>query len=118
MGYRSNIVIAIRKEILAEDLISQVIPPVLKEEPHTVRENTVWWHLQDWKWYSSYSEIQLIERFFQGLSDREPLEIDGEKYAWFAAMRMGENDDDLQTWGEPYEFEIQLVRHLEFPGRE
>ena len=59
---------------------------------------------QDWKWYDSYQEIRDIEAWFNSMDDAE-----------FGAMRMGEDDNDTETWGQPYDFDICLNRYLSCP---
>ena len=122
MGYSSEVVIAVRKEILVEDLISPVIPKALRDEPHKLQGDVVYWHMPSWKWYESYPEIQEIEAFFAMLNEREPINEGADKDGtdtspWFGAIRMGEGDDDIQTWGKPYEFDIQVQRLIDFPCR-
>ncbi len=116
MGYCSEIVIAVRKEILAEDLIHPVIPKELRELSYQVIEDALYWHIPSWKWYSSYPEIQEIEAFFGLLGDREPINPHTKAIPWFGALRMGEDADDIQTWGNPYEFDIRVQRFVDFPG--
>lgn len=122
MGYCSEIVIAVRKEILAEDLIYPVIPKELRELSYQVIGDALYWHIPSWKWYTGYPEIQEIEAFFEMLSEREPikegLDKDGtDTSSWFGALRLGEDSDDSQTWGEPDEFDIRTVRYVDFPCR-
>ena len=122
MGYCSEVVIAVRKEILAEDLIHPVIPKELRELSCQVIGDALYWHLPSWKWYSSYPEIQEIEEFFTMLSEREPINEGADKDStdtspWFGALRMGEDGNDVQTWGDPYEFDIHVQRFVEYPGR-
>ena len=121
MGYCSEIVIAVRKEILAEDLISPVIPSELRNTPYEVTGDVLYWHMPSWKWYSSYPEIQEIEAFFTMLFERESIKDSADKGGtdtcpWFGALRMGEDDNDVQTWGDPYEFDIRVQRFVEYPG--
>ena len=123
MGYCSEIVIAVRKEILAEDLIHPVIPKELRELSYQVDGDVLYWHIPSWKWYTSYPEIQEIEAFFKMLSKREPIKEGADKDGtdtspWFGALRLGEDDNDTQTWGEPGEFDIYHRRYVDFPGRE
>lgn len=122
MGYCSEIVIAVRKEILAEDLIHPVIPKSLRDEKYQIIDDILYWHMPSWKWYSSYPAIQEIEAFFDLLGERGPIKEGTDKDVtdtspWFGAIRMGEGDDDIQTWGDPFEFNISTVRYVNFPGR-
>ena len=103
MGYRSDIVIAVNKEVLARNLIQKEIPECLGEPEH-VTDKAAYWFIEGWKWYSSYHDVQEINAWFDELAHEE-----------FGAMRIGE-DDDTETWGEPYEFDIYLNRSIVYPG--
>jgi hypothetical protein len=104
MGYQSDIVIAIRKSIVAEDLISPCIPAVIKELNSASTDEAVYYFIEGWKWYTSYPEVQEIEAWFESMD-----------YEDFGAMRIGEDDNDTETWGSPYEFEIYLSRSISAP---
>ena len=109
MGYRSNIIIAINKEVRARHLITNEIPACLTNDDSVIKEadertGNLYFKIEDWKWYSTYPEIQAIEKWFESMQEHE-----------FGAMRMGEDDDDTQRWGEPYDFDICLNRYLSCP---
>ena len=120
MGYYSEIVIAVRKEILAEDLIHPVIPKELRELSYQVIGDALYWHIPNWKWYDSYPEIREIETFFAMLNERELIDEGADEDGtdtrpWFGALRLGEDSNDTQTWGKPSEFEICEHRYIDFP---
>lgn len=105
MGYRSDLVIGVKKTVLARDLLSNEIPPVFKKLPRFDTEDAVYWKIKDWKWYTSYPEIQEIEHWFVSVLDSEE----------FGAIRLGEDYEDVQTWGSPWNFEIGVYRHIDSP---
>lgn len=107
MGYRSTIVIGIDKQVLARDLLTKEIPDCLKRESKYIDEDAgiVYWRLEDWKWYPDYKDIQAIEHWFDDI-------LDGEE---FGAMRLGEEQTDIETWGDPYKFGIELNQHIDSP---
>lgn len=109
MGYTSTIVIAVKKEVLARDLIKPEIPSCLKEIGHKINEQigAAYWELDSWKWYSTYAEIQEIEKWFDSM-----------EYEDFGAIRLGEDDNDSQTWGSPYDFDICINRWISHPAQE
>lgn len=109
MGYTSTIVIGVKKEVLARDLIKPEIPNCLKEIGHKINEQigAAYWELDSWKWYSTYDEIQKIEAWFASMDEEE-----------FGAIRIGEDADDYQKWGSPYDFDIYLNRYISFPEQE
>ena len=109
MGYRSDLVIAINKECRMRHLIQPHIPKVLLEDEHIKRDEckrtgALYFRINDWKFYDSYPEVQAIKQWFDTLANEE-----------FGAMRMGEDDDDLERWGEPYDYDINLNRWLSCP---
>lgn len=109
MGYRSDIIIAIKPEVRARHLISSEIPACLMNDNSVVKESHpqtgfFYFRIEGWKWYETYPEIQEIEAWFESMDDSE-----------FGAMRMGEDNDDNQTWGSPYDFDICLNRYLSCP---
>lgn len=104
MGYRSNLIIAVKKEILAQDLIDPLIPAVLKNQEHNDHNGVRYWVIEQWKWYGSYPEIQQIEAFFEKL----PVEQ-------FGAVRIGEELNDVQTWGDPWEMGIEVLQSISCP---
>ena len=112
MGYYSEIVIAVRKEILSEDLVYPVIPKELRNTTHQVIGDAVYWYIPSCKWYESYPEIAEILEFFELLNER------GTRPPWFGAIRVGEDANDVETWGNPYDFDIYTVQYINFPGRE
>jgi hypothetical protein len=104
MGYRSSLVIAVRKEVIAADLINPTIPAIIKELSTASTDRAVYYFIEHWKWYSSYPEVQAIEAWFETLD-----------YEDFGAMRIGEDDNDTETWGSPGDFEIWLSRSIDAP---
>lgn len=116
MGYRSDIAIAVHKNIIARDLIYPIIPKVLKEEPYKDIGEARYWLLSGWKFYDSYQEIQDIHNFFDALDEESIQEPNSTyRYAVYGALRIGENDDDVQTWGDPFEYHIRLNRAISSP---
>lgn len=125
MGYTSDVVIAVHKEVMVKRLIhgKQTPKPLTEATKTFTTEIAQYWVIQGWKWYESYPEIQEINAFID-----EVLEEDDVKYttsgdvSWMispmGAMRMGEDDHDVQEWGDPSEYGIGLSRFIDFPKRE
>lgn len=111
MGYRSNVVIGITKEVMARDLISPEIPVVLKTPSEarmaTAHNGFVYFVIEDWKWYSTYEEVQAIEAWFDSMDELE-----------FGAIRMGEEFGDVQIWGCPSDFDIYSNQWISSPAEE
>lgn len=121
MGYRSNIAIAIHKNIVAEDLINPIIPEALKKEQHLDYGESRYWFLSGWKWYEGYQEVAAIEAFFNYMDEIvDPIKTEGTSFTYspYGALRIGEDRDDVQVWGDPDEYDIFLDRSINtpFPG--
>lgn len=104
MGYRSEIAIAVTPEIFASapDEVKDAFVEVFGE-PSINEADRILWH-SDWmKWYSDDPLVAQIEGWLSELED-------GESYG---LLRLGENDEDVQTDGHPYEFGIRYARKLE-----
>jgi len=109
MGYTSTIVIAVKKEVIARDLIDPQIPKCLKEIEYKINDQigAAYWELDSWKWYHTYQEVQEIERWFDSMEFED-----------FGAIRLGEDDNDSQTWGSPYDFDICINRWISHPAQD
>jgi len=118
MGYRSDIAIAVHKNIFSLDLIHACIPEILKKEPHTQVGDAFYWFLSGWKWYEGYAEIQAIESFFNYMDAQvDPIKINNGDFTYspYGALRIGADDDDVQSWGDPNEYQIYLQRSIDSP---
>lgn len=109
MGYTSTIVIAVKKEVIARDLIDPKIPACLKEIEYKANDQigAVYWELDSWKWYSTYQEVQEIEAWFNSMEFED-----------FGAIRLGEDDNDSQAWGSPYDFDMHINRWISHPAQD
>ena len=118
MGYRSDIAIAIHKNIVARDLIDPIIPDALKNEPHQDNGDTRYWYLSGWKWCRGYLEVAAIEKFFDLLNE-EGFQIFNQEHEYsiypYGAIRIGEDDDDVENWGDPSHYDIHLSRSIQSP---
>ncbi len=106
MGYRSDMVIGITKELWAEHQILPHIPDALlgSNVVRIFKESAVYFVIEGWRWYESFPEVREIEKWFNNLEDDS-----------FGAMRIGENDDDIETWGYTGDFDIWLNRSISHP---
>ena len=82
MGYRSDVIIAISKEVRARHLLTSEIPKCLLDDASVVKatrdsDGTLYFRIESWKWYDSYEEIREIQEWFDSMDDAE-----------FGAMRM------------------------------
>ena len=112
MGYRSDVAIAITKEEYVKAVLRQDFPDALKEEQYVEQAGVLYWFLEGWKWYDSFTDIKEIDDFLQKL---EEVETEDNEYI-YGFMRMGEADDDFEERGDPYSFDIHFVRTMSVPG--
>lgn len=130
MGYRSDIVIAVRKDIYLKAQLLQNIPKSLSEaaviaHPHG---SALYWEIHGWKWYEGYPEVQEIIDWMAWLADEEEnpferVEIYRDKdnkpifseLGAFGAIRVGEDATDIEEWGYPTEFDLYISTAISKP---
>ena len=119
MGYRSDVVIAVHKSVLASDLVNPIIPKCLKEQPHHDTKDARYWVIEGWKWYDSYPEILEIEEFFKHLDEEFARIPDSDSPGYtngvYGAIRIGEEFGDSDTWGDPSDYEIYVNQSIDYP---
>ena len=122
MGYRSSIVVALHKNIMARNLVTNELPDILKKVPYEQSDSAFYWKLEWYKWYSEYPEIAQIEAYFKKLdAEVTKLEEDGayeldQKTSLYGAIRLAEEDaNDTEEWGYPEAFDIQLSSYIDSP---
>jgi hypothetical protein len=94
MGYRSQICIAITKEVISKDLFLQ--NPLLPEE--FIEDSKRWdkdyhadywiWHADSIKWYPEYESVKETHAYLNSLKDKD-----------FHFLRIGEDCDDIEYEG-------------------
>lgn len=106
MGYRSDLIIAVNKAVLARDLIEPEIPKIIKQLDcsNNPNHNAVYYQISGWKWYDSNEDVKAIEEWFNSLDSDD-----------FGAIRLGEDDADTQVWGTPYNYDVYINRAIDFP---
>lgn len=97
-------------------MIDPIIPEVLRKEPYRDIGEARYWLLSGWKFYDYCQETQDIQNFFYALDEESIQEPNSTyQYAVYGALRIGEKDDDVQTWGDPFEYHIRLNRSISSP---
>ena len=112
MGYRSDVCIGISKEVKAWALINDNWPSLLDEADSTDEEvMATFYNYKGWKWYLSFPEVEEIHDFFRALEEQYK---DDPKCDWpYAFVRIGEETDDIETKGNPWDFGIEIRRTIE-----
>jgi len=120
MGYRSDVAIAIHKDLQGEFLTFLKTTELM----HQIFGDLSDFHLDKdyqgeghWlftcnsvKWYASfgeYTDIQLFEKFFNAMDEKDDLQ---EKYRF---LRIGEELEDIEYRGEWWESELHVRRSIE-----
>ena len=121
MGYRSEVALAVSKELMPHFLT------VLAKEPGTRAlifkgcdhldqnyngEGTllVVWH--EIKWYDSYPEINAIQSFIESCEAEMVDDFDGESSEHIRFVKLGEDCDDYVEKGTLHDWDISMSRSL------
>tara|TARA_Y100000034_G_C6809423_1_gene363677 strand:- start:246 stop:638 length:393 start_codon:yes stop_codon:yes gene_type:complete len=130
MGYRSQVVLAVGKELKPYFLAalassSEAAALVFK---HTDRfendgydDGVMLMHWSGIKWYDSYEEIDTINKFVNDCENEclegwsaEQNDDHGYAYQNFRFLRIGEDYDDIQDKGEFLFGDIYISREIQF----
>lgn len=107
MGYRSNVVIAIHKTIIARNLVTFEIPTNITNNFVKESEKAHYFLLEQWKWYDECLDVEEIEDYFTHLNDESDYEM-------YGAVRMGADLGDVEYWGSPHDFDIYAVQDIQY----
>lgn len=106
-GYRSTVVIAIHKTIIARNLVTSEIPTQITKNFIKESETAHYFLLDNWKWHQEYPEVEEIEDYFEYLNDESDYEM-------YGAVRMGKDLGDVESWGSPNDFGIYAVQNIQY----
>lgn len=123
MGYRSQVLLAIGKELtpfllLATSQCKDAEELVFKEHDTFDKDYFEGWLFRwdDIKWYDSYEGIAAIEKFiYEATSDEYEFEVDGVKQnssEYIRFVRVGEDTNDIEMHGDGF-WDIHVSRHIE-----
>ena len=124
MGYRSDVVLAIGKELtpfllLATSQCKEAEELVFKHHDLFDRDYYEGWLLR-WesiKWYEGYEDIDAIQKFVdEACADEYKIEEDGKERnssEYIKFVRVGEDSSDVEMQGEGF-WDIYVSRHIEF----
>ena len=124
MGYRSDVVLAIGKELtpfllLATSRCKQAEELVFQHHDLFDRDYYEGWLLR-WesiKWYEGYEDIDAIQKFVdEACADEYKIEEDGKERnssEYIKFVRVGEDSSDVEMQGEGF-WDISVSRHIEF----
>jgi len=114
MGYRSEVAIKCEEkafEMLRETYkrVDCVPDNVYKDGEHYI----LYW---DWvKWYESYEDVGAIESAMDKLDELQNPNDKTDTGYGYRFMRLGENDDDVETRENDWDIELWMIRKIDIP---
>ena len=133
MGYRSQVLIAVEKDVFDHQMSRGTVPECLVNAEHETLEElpsgiagAVFWQLNEWKWYDSYPDVRAILTWFDLLDQEEELavlirpkivskhnktQIYHDDQPPYGMVRIGEDKDDIEELGDPSYYDIEV--HVE-----
>ena len=109
MGYRSEV--AIRCHDKAFEMFEKAWGELIPDKVfHNENDHLIYW---DWvKWYEDYPEVSAIENVMSKLNE---LDIDEaiENKMGYKFIRLGEDNDDVETKENTYVIELWMVRKID-----
>ena len=119
MGYRSDVTIAMTKELYMKCVLIGNIPKALaecKDDDATARTGTHYWMVKGWKFYTGYPEVdEIIDWFHWCIDSEEAQPPEGDDTPQFGAIRLGEETSDIEEWGEPGCFDLWINQSISLP---
>ena len=123
MGYRSTIGIAIQKDALLKHtlLSKKPVPELLitadqSNYPECMQddaETVAYFYIDYVKWYGTYEDVMAVESLLERIEEDPDHELDSDSSYGF--LRIGEHDDDIETRGDPYQYDMYVERNISFP---
>lgn len=111
MGYRSEVVIAIKKEVYTRDiLLTEKFPSFLRDVDENAFTLTKFkdyyiYQMDQIKWYEGYDFVDETMEYLDALEDEE-----------YGFIRIGEETTDIEQEGSPWEFGIEVYSSVHIEG--
>ena len=103
MGYRSEVSIVVSKACYVKHLVLNDLPEFLKEFTKQEHKKCILWEIHDVKWYATYAEVDEVNNWLGALNEME-----------YGFIRVGEETNDIEVWGSPYEFGLAASTAIVF----
>jgi hypothetical protein len=120
MGYRSDVVFAVDKKTYVAEFLAGNLPDTLSAdwiEQYTT-DDAMYWRAYQVKWYDGHPEEGSIIDWLENLEEI-PVKNDKGKISYhrssFGFIRIGDEHDDVEMKGDPYDYGIEFHRHIEAP---
>ena len=117
MGYRSDVAIAIHKDLQGEfltflnttELMAEIFGDMSDFNLNKDYQGDGHWlfTVSSIKWYSSYKDIEMFEKFFNAMDEDDDHQ---EKYRF---IRIGEESEDIERRGDWHDSEIYVSREIQ-----
>jgi hypothetical protein len=105
MGYRSDVVIAIEKEVYDAEILLGLGRDNWFHNAARLDKGAYYWVFEGTKWSDSYPECAYVTRLLDSIGC---VDANDSKYAF---VRAGEDGDDTEELGNPDAFNITLVTY-------
>jgi len=100
MGYRSVLAIAIKKKAF-EKHVGEAIKDFKTCDSIKQTKDTVTFYWDGVKWYEDYEDVKSVMGVLAKLEEED-----------YGFLRVGEDDEDIERLGDPYDFELYLSRSI------
>jgi len=117
MGYRSDVAIAIHKDLQGEfltflnttELMAHIFGDMSDFHLDKDYQGDGHWlfTVDSVKWYSSYIDVEMFEKFFNAMDEKE------ETQNGYRFVRIGEQNDDVVERGDWYGSDIHVKREIQ-----
>ena len=104
MGYRSDVRIAIIKEVYMDALIKENFPEIFIENEPDIIDGNRYYSFDDIKWYDDFPDIAECMKFLNNLPEED-----------WGFIKIGENDDDVESFGSPWDFDMYVETSIITP---
>lgn len=108
MGYRSSVAIAITEELYTACVADGSLPQLIKDDLPKFCDGNVYWYIDSIKWYTMCDhDVELCEKWFNMCCETHECS--------FAAILIGEEIGDSESWGDTYEMGIGIEWSITLP---
>ena len=118
MGYRSDLALCIHTEKVAElktrylvgecPDAQQLFEPYPEGMFETIEEGDSFytWRAYSLKFYESYPDVRALLNVLNLIEEENPDEVE------YGMIRIGEEVDDIEYYGDPYAFDMSVCREI------
>ena len=124
MGYRSEVVLVVGKEVMPQFMVTMAKcrgaramcwDGTTERVKDYAEEGSIFFRWDHVKWYDSYEEVQAIEDFMDWC-ECEDIDVDGDSHAaidFFRFVRVGEDVEDVEQRGMGF-WDVGVARSIAY----